>query len=43
MAPTVTAVIAMIFNEALSASPHVLTSEIGFGLKGMSRIVNFDN
>ena len=43
MAPSVTANILTIFNEALSVSPRVFTSELSFVLKGMSCIVYFDN
>ena len=37
---TATAVIVIMFSEV---SPRVLTSEVSFILKDMSRIVNFDN
>ena len=43
MAPSVTAIILIIFSNVLSVSPRVLTSEANFILKGMSRIVNFPN
>ena len=43
MAPSVLAVILMIFSEAISISPRALTSAVNFVLKGMSRIGNFDN
>ena len=43
MAPSVAVVILMIFSEALSVSPRTLTNAVNFVLKGMSRIVNFDN
>ena len=43
MAPSVTGNILMISSEALSVSPRVLTSEVSFVLKGISRNVNPDN
>ena len=43
MDPSVAAVILVIFSEALSVSPRALTNAVNFVLKGMSRIVNFDN
>ena len=43
MAHNVSAVILMIFSDALSVGSRVSTSEVGFVLKGMYRIVNFDN
>ena len=43
IAPSVAAVILMIFSDALSVSPRTLTNAVNFVSKGMSRIVNFDN
>ena len=43
MPPSVAAIILMIFNEAPSVSPCTVTNAVNFVLKGMSRIVNFDN
>ena len=43
MAASVTAMVLMIFSEALSISPRALTNVVNFVLKGISRIVNFDN
>ena len=43
LAPSVTALILTIFGKALSVNPRVSTSEVSFVLKGMSRIVNFDD
>ena len=44
MTPTsVTTIILMIFSEVLPVSPRVLTNEVTIALKGMSRIVHFDN
>ena len=42
MAPSVTAIFDD-FSEALLVSPRILTSELNIVLKGMPRIMNFNN
>ena len=43
MASTFSAVIVVIFYEELSVGPRVFTNGLSFVLKGMYRIVNFNN
>ena len=43
MAPSVAAVILMVFSEPLLVSSRALPNVVNLVLKGMSRVVNFDN